>query len=189
MSPYFQEVVCLDLLCNDFYLDEITKLYQNYLDKFKSDIVDEVCKLDEKDFILCESDLVIYDSICVDFPFEDDLLYNKLPSPDVYLSDLIKKKVDYNFKGLCDYGVDRSYLNRILRGNVPSKNTLVSIGYFLNLSLDEMSELFNVYGFAFGNSLDDRVIYYAFKNSFSYCEFLELVEVHGSRMLNKFFMK
>lgn len=163
----------LDLLCDNFYLEEITRLYQNYLDKFYNDLFDKNCMLLEDEFILAESDIVCCNSSCVEFPFEDEILINMLPSPEVYLGDLIKEKVDYNFKGLSNYRIDRSYLNRILKGKLPSKNTLISIGYFLRLDIDEMSELFNVYGFAFGN----------------YLEFLQLIQDYGSDSLNKFFMK
>ena len=88
-----------------------------------------------------------------------------------------------------NYNVDRSYLNRILKGKIPSKHILVNLWYFLSLNLDEISELFNVYGYAFGNSLDDRIIYCAFKNSLTYDEFLQLVDIHGSKQLVIFFNK
>ena len=170
----------MKLLIDEFYLDEIYDLYQNYLEKFKKDICFSVSE--------CCEDSIITDKNILAFPFEDELLLNKLDSPKDYLHDLIFKKVGFNFKNLSNYRVDRSYLNRILNGKMPSKNTLISIGYFLNLDLNEMSELLNVYGFAFGNSMDDRIVFCAFKNSFGYDEFLELVENYSDNGLKKFFI-
>ena len=185
----------MDLLFDDFYIDEINKLYENYLDKFWVDEVsDNLCdvKFCEEEFNISLEECSIKSNISTSFEeflYDDQLINNKLPSPHEYLHDLIIEKVDFNFKGLSNYNVDRSYLNRILKGKIPSKYILINLGYFLNLNLDEISELFNVYGYAFGNSLDDRVIYCAFKNNLKYDEFLQLVDMHGSEQLIKFFNK
>lgn len=214
----------MNFLNDELYIENITKLYENYLSKFKKNKsifhgidksnpeekieqfneISSVEVFEEFDYNLCDNDVYLssnnleiidyslkecYQKVSFNFPFEDQLFLNKLPSPQDYLNNLIKEKVDYNFKNLSHYGVDRSYLNRILKGNSPSKNTLISIGYFLNLNLEEMSELLNVYGFAFGNSTDDRVVYFAFSSSFDYTQFLEFVDLHGTNLLKKFFSK
>lgn len=188
----------MDFLNNELYIEHITKLYENYLSKFKSNksrsmiteeinICEEILIEEFQDTSCCLHDCSEESSFKL--PFEDQLFINKLPSPQDYLNNLIKEKIDYNFKNLSNYRVDRSYLNRILKGNLPSKNTLIGLGYFLKLNLYEMSELLNVYGFAFGNSIDDRVVYFAFSNNFNYNQFLEFIDLHGSNPLKKFFSK
>ncbi|MGL6106090.1 hypothetical protein [Romboutsia sp.] len=187
----------MNFLKDELYIENITRLYENYLSKFKKNKsrfydIDKSNQSEEiEDFNEINS-LDIFEELDCNLCDDDQFFLNKLLSPEDYLSSLsslIKEKVDYNFKNLSHYGVDRSYLNRILKGNSPSKNTLISIGYFLNLNLEEMSELLNVYGFAFGNSTDDRVVYFAFSNRFKYNQFLEFVDLHGSNFLKKFFSK
>ena len=127
----------MDLLFDEFYIDEINRLYENYLYKFSIDEISD----DDLDFIVDIDDLCEVEfhneefnisikecsiknnssSPFTVFKFEDELIDNKLPRPQEYLHGLFAKKVDFNFKGLCNYNVDRSYLNRILKGNIPSK--------------------------------------------------------------------